>query len=248
MIWQRILKRLTGKKVGALHYIVEVSLIIISILVAIQADRYQQNQRNQEKLESYLEAVYQDLVDEQVRNRNNLGDCQQDIRNITQSLRLSQINQADSLNLALRNFGYVVTRGVFRAFPPTTFDIMLQTGDIALIKDLEFRSRLASTFSFRDVYVKMDLLDFDVQTRETSKALGQYGNLSCMFSNADIQSCLTDRPGFIAHFHNNLFTILRTAQVRAFHLQNAVRYFDKTIQVMEDKYGFKQEEVEEEGQ
>lgn len=243
MIWRRILKRLTGEKVGVLHYIVEVSLIIVSILVAIQADRYQQNKRNELKLENYIASMYQDLLEDQERNRNNLGDCQQDIRNITQSLRLSQINQADSLNLALRNFGVVVTRGVFRAFPPTTFDIMLQTGDIALIKDLDFRSRLASTFSFRDDYVKKDLLDFDTQTRETSKALGQYGNLSCMFSNSNLQTCLTDREGFVAHFHNDLFICLRMAQVRAFHLQNAVRYFDKTIKVMEELYGFKQEKV-----
>lgn len=248
MIWRRILKRLTGEKPNVLHYIVEVSLIIVSILVAIQADRYQQNKKNQEKLTSYLEAVYQDLVDEQVRNQNNLDDCEQDIKNITRSLRLSQVNQDDSLNVALRNFGIVVTRGVFRAFPPMTFDIMLQTGDIALIKDLDFRSRLASTFSFRDDYVKLDLLDFNIQTREASKALAQYGNLSCMYSHTDVQICLTDREGFITHFHNELFSLLRTAQVRAFHLHNAVRYFDKTIQVMEELYGFKQEKVEEKTQ
>lgn len=248
MIWRRILKRLTGEKHSVFHYIVEVSLIIVSILVAIQADRYQQNRRNQIKLESYIHSMYQDLLYDQDRNRNNLEDCQNDIKNITRSLRLSQINQDDSLSVALRNLGVVFTRGVFRAFPPTTFDIMLQSGDVALIRDLDLRNKLASTFSFREDYIKKDLLDFDIQTREMSKTLAQYGNLPCMFSRSDLHACLQEREGFTENFHNDLFIFLRTAQVRAFHLQIAIQGFDRTIKEMEDLYQLKNEEIKEEGE
>jgi len=248
MIWRKILNRLTGKKTGVLIYVVEVSLIIVSILVAIQADRYQQNKRNEIKLDNYIQSMYQDLLKDHDRNQNNLADCQNDIKNIERSLRLSQINQDDSLSLALRNLGVVFTRGVFRAFPPTTFDIMLQSGDAALIRDLDFRNKLASAFSFREDYIKKDLLDFDIQTREMSKIMAQYGNLSCMFTSSELHACLRDREGFIENFHNDLFTFLRTAQVRAFHLQIAIQGFDKTIKEMEELYGFKQEEVAEETQ
>lgn len=241
MIFRKLLHRLTTGKVNLFTYLLEILLIIFSILIAIQADRYQQNKRNQNKLDSYLQAMYQDLKEEQFSNRNNLADCQQDIRNIEQSLRLSQINDDDSISLAIQHFGQVVTRGVFRAFPPTTLDIMLSTGDIALVKDLELRSRLASTFSFRDTYIKHDLLDFDVQIREASDELAKYGNLACMYNTRSQHLCLTDRTGFLTQFNNELFLLYRTAQLRAFHLSTAVNYFAATIQEMEEKYGLQEE-------
>ena len=74
MIWRKILNRLTGKKTGVLIYVVEVSLIIVSILVAIQADRYQQNKRNEIKLDNYIQSMYQDLLKDHDRNQNNLAD------------------------------------------------------------------------------------------------------------------------------------------------------------------------------
>ena len=92
-----------------------------------------------------------------------------------------------------------------------------------MIRDLDFRNKVASTFSFREEYIKKDLLDFDIQTREISNTLAEFGHLSCMFSGSSLPACLKDREGFIENFHNDLFTLLRTAQVRAFHLQIAVR-------------------------
>lgn len=243
MILQKLLNRLSLAKVNLFVYLLEVFLIIFSILIAIQADRYQQRKREQVKLDNYIQAMHQDLLDEQESNRMNLFDCRRDLQNIERSLRLSQINQDDSLSLALQNFGEVVNRGVFRPFPPTTLDIMLSTGDIALIKDLELRSLLASVFSFRDTYLKKDLLDFDEQIRTVSHELAKYGNLSCMYATPAPQQCLTDRKGFVDHFHNQLFILYRTTQLRAFHLGTAVNYFAGTIDDFEQAYGLEKEKT-----
>lgn len=246
MFWRKLFSRLNNGKVNFLVYLVEIFLIIFSILIAIQADRYQQYKRNQNKLDNYLQAMHQDLLNEQRLNRNNLGDCLQDIKNLEKSLRMSQVNQDDSLTLALQNFGAVISRGVFRAFPPTTYDIMFSSGDIALIRDLDFRSRLAGTFSFRNSYTKKELLDFDALTDEVARNLAKYGNLSCMLSTNEQYVCLNDRAGFVSNFHNELFLLLNNARSRAFHLRIAIRYFEGTIEEMEEKYGLKQEKAEKE--
>lgn len=243
MFWRKFINRLSQGKINILAYVLEIVLIIFSILIAIQADRYQQSKRNQHKLDDYIQAMYLDLLEEQESNRNNLFDCQQDILSIKEGIRLSQINQNDSIQIALYNLAQVATRGVFRAFPPTTFDIMMSTGDIALIKDLELRGQLASTFSFRDAYTKQDLLEFDKETKRVSDELGKYVNLSCMYQTKNLTSCLTDREGFNKHFHNELFPLARTADLRAFHLRRAINYFDAAIEDIEKTYGLKREDV-----
>lgn len=243
MFWRKFLSKLSGGKVNVLAYILEIFLIIFSILIAIQADRYQQSKRNQHKLEDYIEAMYIDLLDEQESNRNNLFDCQQDINSIRAGIRLSQINQNDSIQLALYNLAQVASRAVFRAFPPTTFDIMMSTGDIALIKDLEVRGQLASTFSFRDNYIKRDLLEFDNETKKAIAQLSKYVNLSCMYTTRNLTDCLTDREGFTQHFHNELFAISRAADLREFHLRRAITYFEFAIENMEEVYGLNREEM-----
>lgn len=244
MFWRKFFSRTTNSKTNILVYLAEIGLIIFSILVAIQADRYRQNIRTENKLDDYLQAMYQDLLAEQRLNQNNLADCLNDIKNIEASMRLSQIGQADSLSSALQNFGAVIARGVFRAFPPTTYDIMFSTGDIGIIKNLEFRSRLAGAFSFRQDYVKKDLLAFDALTDEVARSLGQFGNLSCMVSTPQPHICLRDRKGFINNFNNELFLLLTNARSRAYHLRIATRYFEATIQEMEKLYDLQGEETD----
>ncbi|NRB52580.1 MAG: hypothetical protein HRU41_33270 [Saprospiraceae bacterium] len=244
MFWRKFFSRMANSKTNWLVYLAEICLIIFSILVAMQADRYRQNIRSENKLDDYLRAMYQDLLIDQRLNQNNLADCLNDIKNIEASMRLSQINQSDSLSSALQNFGAVISRGVFRAFPPTTYDIMISTGDIGIIKDLEFRSRLAGAFSFRADYVKKDLLAFDALTDDVARSLGQYGNLSCMVSTPEPQTCLRDRPGFIDNFNNELFLLLTNARSRAYHLRIATRYFEATIKKMEEMYDLQAQEEE----
>lgn len=233
MIWRKIITRLKSGNLNVGTYIVELSLIIFSILIAIQADRCNQSRRNEDKLEEYLQAMYQDLQEEQESNISNLRDCEKDINGVKRCLQLCRYDQNDSLNLALQHLGGVFIRGVFRSFPPTTFDIMMSTGDIALIKELSFRDRLAGTFSFRDKYVQGDLQKFDEQVKELSVSLGKYIDWACMASTDDLQQCLIDREGFVKDVHNDLFIFLRMAQLRSFHLQIAIRSFKRTIEEME---------------
>lgn len=245
MFWRKFFSRISNGKTNVFVYLAEICLIIFSILVAIQADRYRQNIRTENKLDDYLQAMHQDLLIEQRLNQNNLADCLNDIKNIEASMRLSQIDQSDSLSSALQNFGAVIARGVFRAFPPTTYDIMFSTGDIGIIKDLEFRSRLAGAFSFRGDYVKKDLLAFDALTDDVARSLGEFGNLSCMVSTPQPYTCLRDRKGFIEEFNTDLFLLLTNARSRAYHLRIAIRYFEATIKEMEELYELQvEEEVE----
>lgn len=235
MMWRKLLNRLTNNS-SVLTYLIELSLIILSILVAIQADRYQQSRQNIKKLDAYMQSVYQDLLDEQETNKMNLVDCGRDMNSIKQCLRLSRYNQDDSLDLALRYIGAVLTRGVFRTFPPTTFDIMLATGDVSLIRDLEFRKDLASNFSFRDRYIKRDLEGWDEETKQIGYYLSKYIDLACLSTSKKPIECLTDRSGFVRDVHNDLLIYLRVAQLRAFHLERAITNTDYTIEEVEARY------------
>lgn len=236
MIWQKIRNRLKSKNYHFGPYLIEIALIIFSILIAIQADRFNQNRKDKAKLENYFQSMYQDLLDEQESNRNNLYDCRDDIQSIERAIQLCRYDQNDSLNLSLQYLRRVFGRGVFRTFSPTTFDIMLSTGDIALIRDLSLRNRLAATFSFRDTYVRDDLEKFDTRTIELSRAMGRYFDLGCMATTKSewLYTCLTDRTGFVENVHNELFIFLRMTSLRAFHLEIAVQNFDRTIKEMED--------------
>ncbi|MCB0629786.1 MAG: hypothetical protein R2824_02150 [Saprospiraceae bacterium] len=234
MLWRKILNRLKGNNSSIGTYIVEVSLIILSILIAIQADRFNQYRKDRAKLEDYLQSMYRDLIQDQDQNKKNLADSQKDLYSIQECLRLCRYDQNDSLDLALQHLSTVFTRGVFRAFPPTTFDIMLSTGDISLIKDISFRNRLAATFSFRDTYVQHDLQEFDDQIKALSYSLGSYINWACLATSKTPYSCLTDRKGFVEDLHNDLFIFLRITQLRAFHLQVAIQNFERTIGEMEE--------------
>ena len=236
MIWKKVFNRMNGNNISVLAYVIEVLLIIFSILIAIQFDRYNQRKKNEQKLHAYMQAVYQDLLDEQTANINNLADCKKDLEAIENSLRLKSYNHDDSLQTALHKLREVFSRGVFRAFPPTTFDMMQSTGDLNLIQDLEFRKMLASIFSFRNTYLKSDLLEFDQQTTIMSVKLGQYIDLPCITTKKDLTSCLTDREGFVNDVDNELFVYQRLVYLRAFHLKNAVSSFQRLIEEMERRY------------
>ena len=64
-----------------------------------------------------------------------------------------------------------------------------------------------------------------------------------MYNTRNLVSCLTDRAGFSQQFHNELFPLLRTADLRAFHLKRAINYFDAAIADIERIYHLKPEDV-----
>ena len=223
-------------------YFLEVFLIILSVLAAIQADRYNQARKDQQKLDDYVQALYQDLQEEQASNRMNLFDGRKDLECMEAAMRQLRYNQNDSLQLALRNLGAVFTRGVFRAFPPTTYDVMLSSGDLALIEDLEFRNLLAAAMAFRENYLKKDLEKFDEQTLAYSRYVGQYVDITCLASSEQLYPCIFDREGLVSDVHNELFIYYRVAQLRASHLSASVRTFEVTINSMEELYAVGEDE------
>lgn len=242
MLLRRIRRRLSNSNAKVATYLLEVLLIILSVLAAIQADRYNQARKDQQKLDEYVQALYQDLQEELETNRMNLIDCQKDLTAIEDAMRQFRYDQNDSLQLGLANLGAVFTRGVFRAFPPTTYDVMLSSGDLALIEDLEFRNLLASVMAFRDNYLKSDLQEFDKQTLELSRYVGQYVDITCLASSEELYPCIFDRQGIVSDVHNELFIYYRVAQLRAFHLSASVRGMDAAVRGMEELYAVGEDE------
>jgi hypothetical protein len=242
MLLRRIRQRLSNSNAKVATYLLEVLLIILSVLAAIQADRYNQARKDQQKLDEYVQALYQDLQEELETNRMNLIDCQKDLTAIEDAMRQFRYDQNDSLQLGLANLGAVFTRGVFRAFPPTTYDVMLSSGDLALIEDLEFRNLLASVMAFRDNYLKSDLQEFDKQTLELSRYVGQYVDITCLASSEELYPCIFDRQGIVSDAHNELFIYYRVAQLRAFHLSASVRGMDAAVRGMEELYAVGEDE------
>ncbi len=236
MLLRRIRQRLSNSNAKVATYVLEVLLIILSVLAAIQADRYNQARKDQQKLDDYVQALHQDLQEELETNRMNLFDCQKDLEAIEAAMRQFRYDQNDSLELGLTNLGAVFTRGVFRSFPPTTYDVMLSSGDLALIEDLEFRNLLAAAMAFRDNYLKKDLENFDEQTLEFSRYMGQYVDINCLAYSQTLYSCLTDRQGLVNDVHNELFIYYRVAQLRAFHLSASIRTMTVTLNAMKELY------------
>ena len=142
--------------------------------------------------------------------------------------------QDDSLYAAYSNFAEVYQRGVFRAFPPTTFDLMVQSGEADLLKDLQLRNSLASVFAFRQDVVRKDLEDFDRSTQVCAEKLGAYFDLSLMFDR-EKGKFMIDKEGFLRTPHNEVFLLLRNTNLRAFHLEEAIESL-KEVQTALDEY------------
>lgn len=214
--------------VGVRKYVTQVSLILVSLLLATRADRCRDAAKEQVKLQEYLTAVQSDIQKEIKMNQMNLNDCKRDIKCLIRFLVLSDLSEVDSLYAAYSSFAEVYQRGVFRSFPPTTFDVMTQAGDAYLLKDLKLRNNLASVFAFRQNVIHKDLLDFDTQTQVCAEKLGRFFDLSLMFSEGR-ENFMHDQAGFLRDPHNEVFLLLRNAQLRAFHLETAVEDLQETL-------------------
>jgi hypothetical protein len=201
---------------GAKKYITQVTLILFSLFIATTVDRYRQGRKEQVKLQEYLKAIEKDLDLEIETCKMNLKDCNTDINGISRSLHYLQMNHPDSIEQGLMAFFDVFQRGVFRTFQPTTFEMMAQAGEAHLIKDLELRSNLAMVFAFRNNTIKKDLEDYDTKTDECARALGKYVDFTQIFRQK-YKSPLAFAKGDLIP-QNELFLLLRMANVRGFHL------------------------------
>lgn len=206
---------------GLRDYLVQVSLIILSLLIAFGVDRCNQGVKEDRKLEAYLSAIYQELQDEQASTAMNLADCEGDIEDLTSGM--STITSSDEFerSQAIGNIGKVFTRGVFRSFSPTSFELMTSAGDGLLIKDLDLRRSLASVIAFRNNYVKADLLRHDELTLQAIGEVAEYIDLGCVRATepANFNGCVTDPPRMVKESQADLAKITRHAELRAFHLE-----------------------------
>lgn len=206
---------------GVKKYFTQITLILISLMLATRVDRCREANKEQDKLREYLTAIQSDIQDEIKTDKLNLNDCNRDVKCLLEFLLKSTNEHNDSLYLAYSNFAEVYQRGVFRAFPPSTFDLMAQSGDANLLKDLRLRNSLASVFAFRQDVIRKDLEDFDRQTQVCAEKLGMYFDLSLMFAGEN-EKFLRNKEGFLKDPHNEVFLLLRNANLRGFHLKNAI--------------------------
>lgn len=206
---------------GVRKFVTQIALILISLLLATRADRCREAGKDREKLREYLTAIQTDLEVEIETDQMNLNDCERDLKCLVQFFSKGSHDHTDSLFEAYSNFAEVYQRGVFRAFPPSTFDLMVQSGDANLLKDLHLRNSLASVFAFRQNVIRKDLQDFDLQTQVCAEKLGRFFDLSLMFAEGN-GKFLLDKEGFLRDPHNEVFLLLRNVNLRSFHLENAI--------------------------
>jgi hypothetical protein len=212
---------------GVRKYVTQLTLILISLLLATRADRCREAGKEQAKLREYLIAIQADIEDEIKTDKMNLVDTKRDEKCLIQFFSKCYYDNNDSLYEAYSNFAEVYQRGVFRAFPPTTFDLMAQSGDANLLKDLPLRNSLASVFAFRQNVIQKDLENFDEQTQVCAEKLGRFFDLSLMFAGVKEQF-LYDKKAFLKDPHNEVLLLYRSTGLRAFHLETAIEDLKET--------------------
>ncbi|WP_020570473.1 hypothetical protein [Neolewinella persica] len=216
-------------------YLVQVSLIIISLLIAVGVDRCNQSVKNERTLDAYLEAIHKELVEEEEATNNNLGDCEKDIDGLLGAAQGFSSGGDEQLIRAIGSTAQVFVRGVFRSFSPTSFDVMINSGHGLLMKDLELRQSLSGVMAFRENYIKADLLRHDELTLEAIGDFSEYLDLDCLrrVEPAAFLTCLTDRQLAEQNGARDLAVLLRHSEIRSFHLQAYQRLLKSVIPMVE---------------
>ncbi len=198
----------------------QVSLIILSLLVAVGVDRCNQGVKNDRKLDTYLTSINEEFEYELETCRNNLYDCQKDIEGLSKgALLLSKLGQTQQ-STGIAELAQVLIRGVFRSFSPTSFELMVSAGDAFLIDDLELRSDLASIVAFRNDYVKRDLWRHDELTLSVIAEVAEYIDLECLRTTPPeaFPTCITNPEKMQREIAADLAEIAHHSQTRHFHL------------------------------
>ncbi|PHI20459.1 hypothetical protein CEQ90_08345 [Lewinellaceae bacterium SD302] len=206
---------------GIGDYLLQVSLIILSLLIATGLNRCNEGRKDGEKLDNYLVAIEKDLEKELSSVNSNLRDAQNDYRDLRRAISAGRHPDTDSLQLSIARVLQVVVRGVYRGFSPTTYELMQGTGDVLLIEDLNYRNQLAAISDFRRSYLRDDLKDHDRRVLLLGEKLGEFVNLPCALENRGNLSCVTDPEGYRLKMGNHLMILYRAVELRLFHLDIA---------------------------
>ena len=203
-------------------YLLQVSLILVSLFIAFGINRCSENAKDADKLALYRSTIIAELERELESTEYNLADCENDIDDLQQAAIIFSQELTDQTLVAVGGIGRVFVRGVFRTFPPSTYDLMADSGDALLIKDLQLRKDLAATSAFRDDYVKADLFRHDEMTIRAIKDMGQFIDVICLANagEGEYAGCIEDQAGLFKHGGAYLTPLLRHSELRAFHLDN----------------------------
>lgn len=200
------------------EYLVSVSLIVLSLMLTAQLERWREAQKDSRKLKEYFLAIETDIKADLHLDSLNVYDAYRDLARLQRILVLLHEDKKTKSDSILIYFREVMGRGVFRAFPPTTFELISQSGDAALIKDIGLRNKMATVFAFRQNIIRPDFAQYDASLRDCAKELGQYVDLSWLLLN-DIQKSWVNKDGFYSKPHNEILLLYRDTQLKIFHLE-----------------------------
>ncbi|NJC24910.1 hypothetical protein [Neolewinella antarctica] len=122
--------------------------------------------------------------------------------------------------LDAREVSEVIAKGVFHTFTPTTFDVIVNTGDVSLIEAPKLRSELAAVFAFRTDIVEHDLHAYNEEVHKTLERIATVINLRCLLELGVTVGCLRSTTGFTQSI-NDFLILQRVANTRLFHLRVA---------------------------
>lgn len=215
-------------------YLLQVSLILVSLFIAFGINRCSENAKDADKLALYRSTIIAELERELESTEYNLADCENDIDDLQQAAIIFSQELTDQTLVAVGGIGRVFVRGVFRTFPPSTYDLMADSGDALLIKDLQLRKDLAATSAFRDDYVKADLFRHDEMTIRAIKDMGQFIDVICLANagEGEYAGCIEDQVGLFKRGGAYLTPLLRHAELRAFHLDNYRKQVEQILASM----------------
>lgn len=214
------------KKEEVTKYLISVSLIVVSLLLTGRVERWREASRDRERLQEYLVAIQKDVKHELDADRKNLKDCRSDIRALETVVNYSLAQDTSKADSVLFEYANMMFRGVFRSFPPSTYDMMTQSGEARLIKNLELRNAMSTCFSFRSNILQPDLRSFDRELIACTEKLGKYIHLARL-ADFELKMAWLDRQGFFQTPRNEVVQLLRNAELRAFHLEVAVENFSE---------------------
>lgn len=220
---------------GITDYLLQVSLIIISLLIATGVNRCNEEKGDRAKLAEYLDDIEQDITQELEVLSRNLVDAENDYADLERSIATIKNSEMDSLQVSLMLCLRVLGRGVFRTFEPTTFDLMTSSGDVLLIDDMDYRRQMANFVDFRISYLKGDLQRHDDLILETARKLSEFLDLACATNTRGGINCLLDEQGYRKDVSNTLVILLRATELRIFHLEVASSYGEEVLRMTREQ-------------
>ena len=135
------------------------------------------------------------MLDERRPNENNIADYKKDVSAIELSLSNLSSKIDSELEAGLKSCLTVLGRGVFRSFPPLTYDRMVVSGEANLVKSILLKDRLSAYGAFRSNYLQDDLKEFDKSTLDVLEKFSPFLDLDCTIQNRQGQviQCATDK-------------------------------------------------------